>query len=101
VNLVRSVDISITTGAEDAGEATKLEYSASDIEKYTVEKVAVVAKGEAAKDFKICTYTGRQKYLRCDKCGKSISLIPAFLGPPGAQEGCDEEGEEICSQITY
>jgi hypothetical protein len=35
----------------------------------TVEKVAVVAKGEAAKDFKICTYTGMKKYLRCDKCG--------------------------------
>ena len=69
MNSVRSVEISITTWAEEAGEATKLEYYASDIEKCTVEKVAVVAKGEAAKDFKICTYTGMKKYLRCDKCG--------------------------------
>ena len=38
--------------------ATKLEYSASDIEKYTVEKVAVVAKGEAAKDVKMGINTG-------------------------------------------
>ena len=67
----------------------------------TVEKVAVDAKGEAAKDFKIGTNTGIKKYLRCDKCGKYISLIPAFLGPPGAQEGSTEEGEEICSQRTY
>ena len=55
--------------------ATKLEYSASDIEKCTVEKFAVVAKGEAAKDFKIGTNTGMKKYMRCDKCGKYISLI--------------------------
>ena len=79
VNSFRSVEISITTWAEEAGEATKLEYYASDIEKCTVEKVAVVAKGEAAKDFKICTYTGMKKYLRCDKCGKYLSLIPALL----------------------
>ena len=59
--------------------ATKLEYSASDIEKCTVEKVAVDAKGEAAKDFKIGTNTGMKKYLRCDKCGKYLSLIPALL----------------------
>ena len=59
--------------------ATKLEYSASDIEKYTVEKVAVVAKGEAAKVFKIGTDTGMKKYLRCNKCGQYISLIPAHL----------------------
>ena len=51
------------------GEATKLEYYASDIEKWTVEKVAVVDKGEAAKDFKICTYTGMKKCRKCDKCG--------------------------------
>ena len=59
--------------------ATILEYSASGIEKYTVEKAAVVAKGEAAKDFKIGTDTRMKKYLRCDKCGKYISVIPAFL----------------------
>ena len=69
MNSVRSVEISITTWAEEAGEANKLEYSASDLEKCTVEKVAVVAKGEVAKDFKISNYTGRKKYLRCDKCG--------------------------------
>ena len=61
--------ISITTWPEEAGEATKLEYYASDIEKCTVEKVAVVVKGEAAKDFKIWTYTGMKIYWRCDKCG--------------------------------
>ena len=44
--------------AEEADEATKLEYSASDIEKFTFEKAAVVAKGEAAKDFKIGTNAG-------------------------------------------
>ena len=43
----------------------------------TVEKVAVIAKGEAAKDFKIGTNTGMKKYLRCDKCAKYLSLIPA------------------------
>ena len=64
---------------KQADEATKLEYSASDIEKCTVEKVAVVAKGEAAKDFNIGTNTGMKKYLRCDKCGKYLSLIPALL----------------------
>ena len=69
MNSVRSVEISITTLAEEAGEATKLEYYASDIEKCTVEKDAVVAKGEAAKDFNICTYTGMKTYRRCDKFG--------------------------------
>ena len=79
MNLIGSVEISITTCAEKADVATKLEYSASDIEKYTVEKVAVVAKGEAAKDFKIGTNKGMKKYLRCEKCGKYISQSPAFL----------------------
>ena len=65
MNSVRSVEISITTWAE---EANKIEYCASDIENWTVEEVAVFAKGEAAKDFKICTYTGMEKYRRCDKC---------------------------------
>ena len=41
--------------------------------------VAVVAKGEAATEFKIGTNTGLKKYLRCDKRGKYISLIPALL----------------------
>ena len=53
MNSIKSVEIYITTGAEEAGEATKLEYSDSGIEKCSVEKVAVVAKGEAAKYFKI------------------------------------------------
>ena len=50
-----------------------------DIEKCTVEKIAVVAKVEAAKDVKIGTYTAIKKYLRCNKCGKYISLIPALV----------------------
>ena len=79
VNSIRAAEISINTWAEEADDATKLEYSASDIEKCTVEKVAVVAKGEAAKAFKIDTNTGMKKYLRCDKCGKYLSLIPALL----------------------
>ena len=59
--------------------ATRLEYSASYIEKCTVEKVNVVAKGEGAKDSKNGTNAGMKKYLRCDKCGKYLSLIQAFL----------------------
>jgi hypothetical protein len=59
--------------------ATKLKYSASEIKKCTVEKVAVVAKGEAVKDFRSCTNTGMKKYLRCEKCAKYLSLIPALL----------------------
>ena len=79
-NSIRSVEISITTSAKEADEATKLEYSASDIEKCTIEKVAVVEEGEPAKDFKISTNTGMKKYLRCQ-------------GPLGPQEGTDEEGK--------
>ena len=75
------------------------------MEKCTVEKVAVVGKGQGAKYFRIGTNTGMKKYLRCGKCGKYLSLIPALLnqlkGPPGPQEGADEEGEEICSKRTY
>ena len=65
--------LGITTKVEEADEATKLEYSASDIEKCTVEENAVVAKGEAAKDVRaneegeeICsqrTYENTQKSL--------------------------------------
>ena len=44
----------------------------------TVEKVAVDAKGKAAKDLVIGTNIGIKKYLRCDKCGKYLSLIPAL-----------------------
>ena len=69
VNSIGSVEISITTWAEEADEATKLEHYASNLEKFTVEKNAVVSKGEATKDFKICPYTGMKKYLRCNKCG--------------------------------
>ena len=49
------------------------------MEKCTVEKVAVDAKVEAAKDFKIGTNTELKKYLRCDKCGKYLSLFLALL----------------------
>ena len=79
VNSIGSVEISITTWAEEADVATKLEYFASDIENCTVEKVAVVAKGEAAKVFKVGTDTGMKKYLRCNKCRQCIFLIPAHL----------------------
>ena len=41
--------------------------------------MAVVAKGEAAKDFKIGTNTEVKKYLRFEKCGKYLSLIQALL----------------------
>ena len=79
MNSIRSVEISLNSLTEEADKATKLEYSASDIEMCTVERVAVVSKGEAAKDVKIGTYTGMKKYLRCDKCGKYLSLIPPLL----------------------
>ena len=74
VNLTGSVDIFITTWAEEADddEASTLEYSSSDIEPCTVEKDAVVSKGEAVKDFKIATNTGMKKYLRCEKCGNYL-----------------------------
>ena len=105
MNSFGSVEISITNWAEKTDKATKLEYSVSGIEKCTVERVAIVAKGQAAKDFKIGTNTRMKKCLRCDKCGKYIYLIPAFLnqftGATRAQGGADEEGEEICSLRTY
>ena len=75
-NPIGSVEIYFTTWAEEADEATKLEYSASNIENCTV---ANVAQGEAAKDFKIGTDTGMKKYMRCDKCEKYLSLIPLIL----------------------
>ena len=79
VNLIGSVEIYITTWAEEAGEATELEYSASGIENCTAEKVDVVAKGEVAKNFQIGIFTGMKKYLSSDKCGKCFSLIPALM----------------------
>ena len=66
MNSFGSVEISITTRAEEADEITKLEYSASDREKCADEKVDVVAKYEAAKDFKIVTTTVMKKYVRCE-----------------------------------
>ena len=72
MNSIGSVDIFFTTWAKETDEATKLDYSASDIEKCTDENVAVVDEGEAAKDFKIGTNTGMKKYMRCDKCGKFL-----------------------------
>ena len=67
-------------------EANNLEDSASDIEKCTVEKVAVIAKGEAAKAFKIDTNTGMKKYLRCDKC-ENIYLLNQLTGATRAPGG--------------
>ena len=56
VNVIRAAEISIYTSTDEADEATNLEDSVFDIEKCTVEKVAV-AKGEAGKDFKTDTNT--------------------------------------------
>ena len=67
--------------------------------------MAVVVNGEAVKDFKIGTNAEMKKYLRFEKCGTYLSLIPAllnqFAGATRAPGGADEEGEEICSQRTY
>ena len=67
--------------------------------------MAVVYEGEAAKDFKIGTSREVKKYLRFEKCGKYLSLIlellNQFAGPPGPQEGADEEGEDICRERPY
>ena len=41
--------------------------------------MAVVAEGEAAKDFKIGTSTEVKKYLRFEKCGKYLCTILALL----------------------
>ena len=79
MDLIGSVEISITTWTEEADEATNLKYSSSDMEKCTVEKNAIVSIGEAAEHFKIGTNTEMKKYLRCDKCGKYLSLIPTLL----------------------
>ena len=70
MNSIRSIEISITTLAEEAHEATKLGYFASDVEKYAVGKNAVLAKCEAAKDFNIGTNIGMTKYLKCNMRGK-------------------------------
>ena len=59
-------EISVSTWAEETDEATNLEDSASDIEKCTVEKVAVVAKGDAAKAFKTDTNTRMKQYPNLD-----------------------------------
>ena len=48
---------------------------------------------------RLALFTGMKKYLRCDKCGKYLPLIPALLNQftgatraPGG--GAHEEGEE-------
>ena len=41
--------------------------------------MAVVVNGEAVKDFKIGTNAEMKKYLRFEKCGTYLSLIPALL----------------------
>ena len=83
VNSIGSAEIYITTWTEEADEATNLGYSSSDMEKWTVKKIAVVAKvfgkDEAAKHFKIGTNTEMKNHLRCDMCGKYLSLIPTLL----------------------
>ena len=49
MNAIRGAEISISISTKEADEATNLEDSASDKEKSAAKKVAVVAKGEAAK----------------------------------------------------
>ena len=87
------MEISITTSTKEPNEATKLENFAPYIEKYTV-----VAKGEAAKDFKIGTNTGMKKYWRCDKCGKYLFLIPALLNQRREKRSAKEKKPIECSK---
>ena len=63
---VNAAEISFSTKAEESVEATNLEDSVSDIEKFTVEKGAVVAKGEAGIDFKTDTNTQMNQYPNLD-----------------------------------
>ena len=66
---MNAAESSFSTWFEETDEATNIEGSVSDIEKCTFEKVAVVAKGEAGKDFKTDTNTQIKQYpnldLRC------------------------------------
>ena len=66
------------TNPDSVEETEPAENTENDIEKCTVEKGAVVAKCEAAKDFKIDTNTAVKTYLMFEKCGKYLSLIPAL-----------------------
>ena len=59
---VITAEISSSTWSKETDEPTNLEYSVSDIETFTVEKVAVVAKGEAGKDFKTDTNSQMNQY---------------------------------------
>ena len=54
---VHAAEISFSTD-----ETTNLEYSVSDLEKCTVEKVAVAAKEEAGKHFKTVTNKQMKQY---------------------------------------
>ena len=60
-----AAEIYFSTWAEETDKAT-LEDSVSYIEKCTVEKVAVLAKGEAGKDFKTDTNTQMKQYPNLD-----------------------------------
>ena len=62
---VNAAEISFFTWAKETDEATNLEDSVFDIEKCTVEKVAV-AKGEAGKDFKTDTNTHMKQCPKMD-----------------------------------
>ena len=53
MNAIGAAEISIETLTKEADEAINLEDSASDKENYANEKVAVVAKGEAALIWKV------------------------------------------------
>ena len=57
---------SFSIWAEETDEVTNIQGSVFDIEKFTAEKVAVVAKGEAGKDFKTDTNTPMKQYPNLD-----------------------------------
>ena len=59
---VNTAEISSSTWSEETDENTNLEYSVSDREKFFVEKVAVIVKGEAGKDFKTDSNTQMKQY---------------------------------------
>jgi hypothetical protein len=60
--LFNAVEISLFTGDKGTDEAMNLENSVSGTDKCTVEKVAVIFKGEAGKDVKTDTYTQMKQY---------------------------------------
>ena len=80
-----------------------MEYSVPDIEKCTLKIVAVVAKGEAGKDFKTDTNTRMRQYPNLDLSwiGEVTQLAAATRAPEGGRpQQADEEGDEIYYNST-